>query len=897
LAWRLAEWQLTVFNYFVMGLPKAGDAVTARLGPHRVSARQHHYFETLVADNMRFCRLGSKSSDFGSGRGLHTLRQLIEQFEQLVAVENHSFHNACTLDNMAASALPVKTDRIAVCNPAGTVHPEDILDEPERTAFLDYNGRTRDWTEAEDVPRSCYLVSREEEDKLRRVLLDSGMAVLLPEAEIPTGPKGQLLLSGLFGVKHKTLHDRLIFDRRPANALDRRLAWARLPLGPQLCRVILRRGEGIRGSGDDLRTYFYCLRNSEQALPRNAFGRRLTGDQWQAYGGTPGVNYRLALRVVAMGDTNAVDIAHVTHHCALRKAGCLQEGTELIYGNIMPPQELIEGLYIDDHFAISVMERALLQAPSGPDRDIIMKSHRAYESCYMPRAPEKGYGFSAQVEKGAPEPVGAQHFRTLGTDVDSDPGLAAAPLQKRIDLFLLSASVDAEPFVEMNILRRTLSLYTHPYMHRRELMAVFGRCYRWMKSLTPGYPVRWAPDVRDELAMAAFLLPLAEAHLRWEPSQRITATDATVECGGTAAAYVSSGLASFLFRFTEHRGCRVALTTQDHEIDHELLPAFAEITEITGAKQWHTTRSRKFHTSRHINLQEIEEVHRETRERVSCSMVPEKGLNAVDNNVCLGAKAKGRSGSHAINASLRVGLAWQVYGRKPGYNFRLPTHDNPGDDPSRRVPIRKARASPQGLRELLQQEPPSQIGYLVAALAKEWPVPGGRRIENDSGSLHDVSRVVLVPKDLTFGDPLVVMAECLTTHGHRFLPVIHDFRAINRDVSDDISSYPRRGEEFRSLEEVLAHCYELLIVDVRGSSRAITAWRQTLQLTAALAAAQQQANGGVILIVSQSNIENLMKYMNMMNVMYKFQQFHSKTLGPGLTFLKMFLGRAHHVVR
>jgi len=173
-------------------------------------------------------------------------------------------------------------------------------------------------------------------------------------------------------------------------------------------------------------------------------------------------------------------------------------------------------------------------------------------------------------------------------------------------------------------------------------------------------------------------------------------------------------------------------------------------------------------------------------------------------------------------------------------------------------------------------------------LAKEWPVPGGRRIENDSGSLHDVSRVVLVPRDLASGDPLILMAKCLTTHGHHFLPVIHDFRANDRDVSDDISSYPRRGEEFRNLEEeVLAHCYGLLIVDVRGSSRAITAWRQTLQLTAALAAAQQQANGGVILIVSQSNIENLMKYMNMMNVMYKFQQFHSKTLGPGLTFLKI----------
>ena len=96
---------------------------------------------------------------------------------------------------------------------------------------------------------------------------------------------------------------------------------------------------------------------------------------------------------------------------------------------------------------------------------------------------------------------------------------------------------------------------------------------------------------------------------------------------------------------------------------------------------------------------------------------------------------------------------------------------------------------------------------------------GGRRIENDSGKLHDMSRAVLVPKELTLSDPLVSMATQLTEHGHRFLPIVHDFRDTRRDVSSDLSSHPRRGEEFRNQEEeVLAHCYGLLLIDVRASA-------------------------------------------------------------------------------
>ena len=46
--------------------------------------------------------------------------------------------------------------------------------------------------------------------------------------------------------------------------------------------------------------------------------------------------YRMALRVIPMGDVNAVDVANEVHREILRKAGCLSGDDELVYGTSFP---------------------------------------------------------------------------------------------------------------------------------------------------------------------------------------------------------------------------------------------------------------------------------------------------------------------------------------------------------------------------------------------------------------------------------------------------------------------------------------------------------------------------------------------------------------------------------
>ncbi len=111
---------------------------------------------------------------------------------------------------------------------------------------------------------------------------------------------------------------------------------AKLPYGPQLCRLVLKPACCLRASIDDLKTYFHQLKAPPGAHWRNVVGREFDGAGFERFGGRAGVLGRLALTVVPMGDLNAVDVAQATRWHALHAGGCLAEDTELIYGQVIP---------------------------------------------------------------------------------------------------------------------------------------------------------------------------------------------------------------------------------------------------------------------------------------------------------------------------------------------------------------------------------------------------------------------------------------------------------------------------------------------------------------------------------------------------------------------------------
>ena len=128
------------------------------------------------------------------------------------------------------------------------------------------------------------------------VCLKLTWAILVEEALIPKSWDDKLLVGGLFAVPHTKGRQRLIFDRRVLNVRERKLDWVSLRRGVMFTKMILAEGYCLRGSGDDIDTYYFQLGHEPNWYHRNCFGRRITGLAAQRLGGDPSKVYRMALK-------------------------------------------------------------------------------------------------------------------------------------------------------------------------------------------------------------------------------------------------------------------------------------------------------------------------------------------------------------------------------------------------------------------------------------------------------------------------------------------------------------------------------------------------------------------------------------------------------------------------
>ena len=166
---------------------------------------------------------------------------------------------------------------MALARPAGIVDPLDVLCGHFRESFRDFDSRVLPPEIVLDIPLPCLCLPKDQLVLVYNALFESGTAIPFPVEHLAKRPNGSLLTSGLLCVKHTADTDRLIFDRRPRNAGEKRLNWARLPIGSQLSRIVLNPFHSLQGSGDDLQTFFPRLQQHPSALKRNAFGRPFLG--------------------------------------------------------------------------------------------------------------------------------------------------------------------------------------------------------------------------------------------------------------------------------------------------------------------------------------------------------------------------------------------------------------------------------------------------------------------------------------------------------------------------------------------------------------------------------------------------------------------------------------------
>ena len=602
---------------------------------------------------------------------------------------------------VVGSALPVAAERVAIPEKAGTVDPCDWLD-PDKALTLNNLEQHRLpeylWS---DVVKACHRVPQEEEAPLARRLLEADMAVLVPEKELPRNQAGNLMPGGLFCVAKNQREDRLIFDRRPENGTMERLRWARLPAGSCFCRMLLRSDQFLRGSGDDLRTYYYMLKLPDSWVRYNAVGRQVDRSIVAEFGRNPQIPHRLCFRVLGMGDLNACDVAQAVHEAVLRKHGVLDPANTLRYGEHVPESDLWEGTYLDD---LLIAQRITLpydipldgsfEPPAAQvnDQDFeqVIAAEAAYEAAGLERAVHKAFRF---------EP----HFRAWGAEVDGVRGRVGAPRDARRQVWMLLFKVVTGGWCSREVLQKVVGYLAFVFQYRREFYGLQHHVYRYIAKmpdkkwvLLPGY-------ILDELRSCALHLPFARWDMRREISSSLLATDATPSSGGAVDAPISEALAQALWKHAELKGEAVRLDGSGalEWLAPRPVEASRFASSVALCLPWRVVSSYHFRETSHINLQEARALRKEIIRLAADPANHNLVILALnDSRVVLGAFVKGRSSSRKLNGILRAMIPHLVVSGISLSLLWVETEANIADAPSRFRSLPAPLPAPRWLREL-----------------------------------------------------------------------------------------------------------------------------------------------------------------------------------------------------
>ena len=655
----------SLFNFLEGGSPcrhSATHAVVNRASSGVWTSCHEGYARAMYKKILRFVLHPEGTLD----RGTAKLNDLISRIQL-------SFYDpSITLDEAMSSAMPVNPNRISLPEQAGVLNPAEHLVGQQLEQFkrmhLDVPSKTLPGKKI----KPCHKVLPDDWPLLLRKLHAAGMINFLPVEDV-LHEDGKPVVGGLFCVPHKAHSDRLINDRRPLNQREERLGWSNLPAGHMLCQVILEKGESIRCSGDDLSNYFYLIQHTPEWMPRNCFGTPFLGRLMPGVGLNPYKKYFPAFKVVCMGDTNGVDIAQAVHESVLRSVGCLSPAETLVYGKTFPASNTLEGLYIDDHLVFQILpKRSSRQRQNYRDEDLLEASRNRYQELNLPTSAKKA--FQKDYD-----------FKAWGTQVTSETGRVGTPYSKIRQIEALTCALVEEGWASKRALQKLLGLFIHPYMHRRELMAIFHHTYLFIEQL-PETGIKRIPwYVKDELTSAALLLPFAEANIRTPVSVQISATDASSKMGGRASTITSRAMSKLLYRFAEKRGEHTRLDWDLHGISppSRMAEAPPPVVDAMCKHCWVSSQSIRFDRKEHINILELEMVKQEIKARANAQRGGCRVVNLCDSRVVVGAFAKGRSSSRNLNHKLRSCIPWLLASEIHLVNVWVPTDKNPADYPSR----------------------------------------------------------------------------------------------------------------------------------------------------------------------------------------------------------------------
>ena len=232
------------------------------------------------------------------------------------------------------------------------------------------------------------------------------------------------------------------------------------------------------------------------------------------------------------------------------------EGSQSEAGTALRPlrdNSLLQGLVIDDYFAVSVEPKEVDNKES--------EARRCYD-----RAQE---AYAATDLLGSPAKdvldLGENSGKIIGAFINSEPstlarGLCAAgaPPQKRVSLSFITLAMCRLTHTTDVLFLCLLCGWISVLSFRRPLMSILSRSFHLVDQnlVDQNKPqlIKFPRSVASELVLLAVLIPLAVVDLGAEYFERVFCTDASNEMGAICSAPVSREVAQALWRTCRSKG-------------------------------------------------------------------------------------------------------------------------------------------------------------------------------------------------------------------------------------------------------------------------------------------------------------------------------------------------------
>ena len=295
-----------------------------------------------------------------------------------------------------------------------------------------------------------------------------------------------------------------------------------LATGSSFARLEVDQGPAVEVGGVDIKDAFYQISLPESLRPYfalNPIHARDLGISSTVEGpADPKTKVYPTLQVVPMGWSHALWVCQKLHEMMSIEVDDIRVGTRLadrhparVIGQ-QSNQQFVHLEYVDNFVALS-------QRP-GLVADLAAQMKTKLNDCGLP---------THEVEAG-------KGLETLGWAFSHDKPEVKVTPTRMWSLRLASSQLLRVGRCSGKTLEKLLGHYTFAGLIRRGFLSVFQASYVYIRKHYTDNAVLW-PEVRRELFWASSLLCLLSRHLASEWSNRVYATDASLEGRGVCATY------------------------------------------------------------------------------------------------------------------------------------------------------------------------------------------------------------------------------------------------------------------------------------------------------------------------------------------------------------------------